>query len=197
MTQAITHPKSFRDLLDYDDGTDYSYELTEGELKIVAPESEINAFIAECLKDQLAPFFGKRLVKIQKIYIEVAPLPKMPLNREPDLVVLHPEHPRLMATSGKMAISNEMPPPPLIGEGVSPYTGPLHRNFTRDYGDKPQQYAIRGVPEYWIIDPQRALIEVHWNPDQSRRWDLGSFQLPKERPNTRMSITQTVKQTHQ
>ena len=169
MTQSLTRPRSFRDLLDYDDGTDATYELTEGELIEVAPESEVNAYIAECLKDILSRYFSKRLIKIQKIYIEVAPLPGMPLNREPDLVVFHPDHPKLMALSGKMAISNDMPAPQMVVEVVSPYPSPLHENFTRDYSDKPQQYAIRGIPEYWIVDPQRGLIEVNWTPDQSRR----------------------------
>ena len=167
----LTHPKSFQELLTYEDGTDYAYELIEGELKIVAPESEINAYIAECFKERLIPFFSRRLVKVQSLYIEVAPLKGMPLNREPDLVVLHPDHPRLMAESksGKMAISNEMPPPLFIAEVVSPYPNGMHKNFARDYCDKPQQYAIRGIPEYWIIDPQRGHIEVNWDPDQSKR----------------------------
>ncbi|MDJ0704411.1 MAG: Uma2 family endonuclease [Leptolyngbyaceae cyanobacterium MO_188.B28] len=165
---TLTHPKSFQELLDYDDGTDNSYELTEGKLKIVAPESEINAYIASCLRDVLVPFFNRRRVVIQKMYVEVHDFPGMPLNREPDLVVLHPNHPRLMAEAGKMAISADMPPPQLIVEVVSPYPNPLHENFIRDYLQKPQQYAQRGIPEFWIIDPQRKLIEVQSTPDTKR-----------------------------
>ena len=169
----LSHPKSFQELLEYSDGREFSYELTEGELRIVAPESEVNSYIADCLRERLIPFFTRRLVKIQEIYVEVAPLPGMPLNRDPDLVVLTPEHPGLMSASGKMAIAATMPPPLLIAEVVSPYSGPMDPNFARDYSDKPQQYAIRGVPEYWIIDPQRSLIEVNWDPDQSKRVYIG------------------------
>ncbi|MDJ0704032.1 MAG: Uma2 family endonuclease [Leptolyngbyaceae cyanobacterium MO_188.B28] len=165
----FSHPKSFQELLEYSDGSEALYELTEGELRIVVPESEVNSYITDCLRERLIPFFSRRLVKIQEIYVEVAPLPGMPLNRDPDLVVLAPEHLGLMSASGKMAISATMPPPLLIAEVVSPYSGPMDPNFTRDYSDKPQQYAIRRVSEYWIIDPQRSLIELNWDPDQSKR----------------------------
>jgi len=30
----LTHPKSFQELLTYENGTDYAYELIEGELNI-------------------------------------------------------------------------------------------------------------------------------------------------------------------
>ena len=161
----LTHPKNFTELLNYEDGTDNTYELYEGVLKIVAPESEVNSYIAACLRDALIPFFSRRLVVIQEIYVEVHQFPGMPLNRDPDLIVLHPDHPRLMAEAGKMAVSKDMPPPQLIVEVVSPYPNPLDENFIRDYLQKPQQYAQRGITEYWIIDPHRQLIIVHSDPD--------------------------------
>jgi Uma2 family endonuclease len=33
-------------------------------------------------------------------------------------------------------------------------------NYQRDYVEKPLQYAAIGVPEYWIIDPDRDVILV-------------------------------------
>ena len=164
---TLTHPKSFQELLTYDDGTDNAYELTDGELKPVAPETYLNRQIAKFLAQHLQQFFSLKLIELNGPEIEVAPLPGMPVNRLPDLVVLHPDHPDLLVAAN--GVSMAMPPPLLIVEVVSPYTHPLDPNFTRDYGDKPQQYAIRGIPEYWIVDPQRALIEVNWDPHQSRR----------------------------
>lgn len=26
-----------------------------------------------------------------------------------------------------------------------------------------------GIPEYWIIDPQREQVEISWSPDKERR----------------------------
>ncbi len=67
MTQAKikqTKPKTFQEYLDYDDGTDNSYELTDGELIRVSVETEKNTFIARCLGRQLEFFFGMRLVGV-------------------------------------------------------------------------------------------------------------------------------------
>jgi Uma2 family endonuclease len=49
-------------------------------------------------------------------------------------------------------ITREMPPPRLVVEVVSP--GKKDRD--RDYIAKRQQYAERGIPEYWLIDPENA-----------------------------------------
>ena len=170
MTQAKSKPipKTFLEYLHYDDGTDNSYELIDGKLNKVEPESEENAFIAQCLGRLLEPFFGIRRVKFQRFALEVPPLPGMPLNRDPDLVVLMPEHLPLMKDLGKMAITKEMPPPILLAEVVSPYKSGNAANFSRDYNEKPRQYAMRGVPEYWIIDPQQAFVEVNWEPDKDQ-----------------------------
>ena len=164
---TITHPRNFQDLLAYQDGTDNTYELTEGNLIAVAPETYANRQIAKYLAQRLQQFFPLSLIELNGPEIEVAPLPGMPVNRLPDLVVLHPDHPKMLADTN--GVSMAMPPPQMIVEVVSPYKDGLDPNFTRDYVDKLQQYAIRGVPEYWIIDPQRQIIEVNCDPDQSRR----------------------------
>jgi Uma2 family endonuclease len=52
-----------------------------------------------------------------------------------------------------------MPPPALVVEVVSPGE-PGTPNYDRDYVDKPKEYADRGIPEYWIIDPERQVILV-------------------------------------
>lgn len=52
-----------------------------------------------------------------------------------------------------------MPPPRLVVEVVSP-GDENSDNYTRDYHDKRDQYADRGIPEYWLIDPQRSWVMV-------------------------------------
>lgn len=47
-----------------------------------------------------------------------------------------------------------MAPPDLVIEIVSP--GDLQRD--RNYIAKRTQYQDRGIPEYWIVDPQRQSI---------------------------------------
>lgn len=49
-----------------------------------------------------------------------------------------------------------MAPPLLVVEVVSP--GELQRD--RDYISKRRQYEVRGIPEYWIVDPQLQKITI-------------------------------------
>ncbi|WP_333414800.1 Uma2 family endonuclease [Microcoleus sp. MOSTC5] len=75
-------------------------------------------------------------------------------NRYPDLVVLRPEH--ILLTATRLTITQTMPPPQLVVEVVSP--GRVGRD--RDYISKRAQYAARGIPEYWIVDPQEEIVAV-------------------------------------
>jgi Uma2 family endonuclease len=49
-----------------------------------------------------------------------------------------------------------MPPPLLVEEVVSPGVD----NEKRDYQDKRKDYAARGIPEYWIVDPTKQSVSV-------------------------------------
>jgi Uma2 family endonuclease len=66
-------------------------------------------------------------------------------------------HVPLMAR--RTTITRKMPPPRLLAEVVSPGSE-TSANYKRDYQDKPKQYAAIGVLEYWIIDPDRAVVLV-------------------------------------
>jgi Uma2 family endonuclease len=148
-----TRPKfySFDDYLAYDNGTDSLYELFNGELIEVPPESGYNTSIAFFLGIQFAALVGHLRVRPHGLELEVRGEPK---NRYPDLTVLQPEHIPLLAARNTIRLS--MPPPLLVVEVVSP--GELQRE--RDYIAKRIQYEDLGIPEYWIIDPQEQAILV-------------------------------------
>jgi Uma2 family endonuclease len=59
-------------------------------------------------------------------------------------------------TQRRLTITLNMLPPQLVVEVVSP--GQVSRE--RDYYHKRNQYAARGIPEYWIIDPEAQTIMV-------------------------------------
>ena len=80
-----------------------------------------------------------------------------PRTRFPDLTVLDDAHLVLMKSSTRLDAT--MPPPRLVVEVVSPGDEDSD-NYTRDYQDKRDQYADRGIPEYWLIDPQRSWVMV-------------------------------------
>ncbi|NEP00558.1 MAG: Uma2 family endonuclease [Symploca sp. SIO2E9] len=146
--------------LEYDDGTDNRYELVDGELVEVPPESELNLFIATVLGRKLEAFVTMRQVKLHSLELAVPAIAGMPLNRQPDLTVITTEHIQLLEQLGKAAITQEMPPPLFVAEVVSPYRSHNDKNYKRDYIDKRQQYQELGIPEYWIIDPTQQLLTV-------------------------------------
>lgn len=49
-----------------------------------------------------------------------------------------------------------MEAPLLVIEAVSPG----EENRGRDYTDKREQYRDRGIPEYWLLDPDRQIVTV-------------------------------------
>ncbi|MBC7514954.1 MAG: Uma2 family endonuclease, partial [Alkalinema sp. FL-bin-369] len=59
----------------------------------------------------------------------------------------------------RATITRKIPPPRLVVEVVSP-GDESEDNYKRDYLEKRDQYAAIAIPEYWIVDPDRAWIMV-------------------------------------
>ncbi|MBF2086556.1 Uma2 family endonuclease [Thermoleptolyngbya sp. C42_A2020_037] len=159
MTQARATFASFEEYLTYSDAAPLEgrYELIDGELIELPPESELNNWIADNLQFLLAiaHLFPRRLIKTHALELQVPVLqPKDAANRYPDLVVLRPEH--LELTQRRLTITLEMPPPRLVVEVLSP--GKTNRD--RDDVRKRAQYAAVGIPEYWLIDPIAQTVTV-------------------------------------
>ena len=157
MVSVTTQPMTFEDYLTYDDGTQNRYEWIDGVLVAMPPESEPNAWIAFALQLYFirAGLVKPRLTHRCNCEIEVPVFkPSQARNRFPDLVILQPEHIEL--TQKRLTIRIEMPPPLFIMEVVSP--GPSNR--VRDYDDKRKQYEARGIPEYWLLDPEQQQVVV-------------------------------------
>ncbi|NEO00957.1 MAG: Uma2 family endonuclease, partial [Moorea sp. SIO3I7] len=141
-----TSKLTFDQYLEYDDGTDNRYELVDGELVQLPPESESNSWRAMWLMYQLAQHINPRLIRIHDCELQV---PGNPQNRYPDLVVLTEAH--LLQTEKRLTITLDMEPPQFVAEVVSPYRNQNDENYQRDYSDKVKQYQQRAIPEYWII----------------------------------------------
>ncbi|NJL87617.1 MAG: Uma2 family endonuclease [Leptolyngbyaceae cyanobacterium SM1_1_3] len=151
MVQLKQRFQSFEEYLSYDDGTDNLYELFNGELIEVPPESGWNIEIATLLLLQFALKVGYQRVREHGLELEVRGEPR---NRYPDFTVIREEH--VEQLKRRNTIRLPMAPPVLVVEIVS--AGEVQRN--RDYVAKRMQYQDLAVPEYWIIDPQEATILV-------------------------------------
>ena len=126
-------------------------EYVDGELFELSP-SRLNLRIANYLLSLLVqagiPFY---LIYNHAFEIEVLGKPR---TRYPDLVILREEH--LAPTKRRATITLDMPPPQLVAEVVSPGDD----NEERDYTDKREQYQKRGIPEYWLINPEYQALTV-------------------------------------
>lgn len=151
MTQAKPRFLSFEEYLSYDDGTDKFYELVNGKLVELPPESGENVSIAGFLFVQFALMIGHLRVRGHGLELEVRGEPR---NRYPDLAIIREEHiPQLLQRN---TIRLSMAAPLLVMEVVSP--GELQHD--RDYVAKRQQYQDRGISEYWLVDPGLQLVTV-------------------------------------
>ena len=139
--------------LAYDNGTDTRYELVDGELLEMPPETDRNNLISIYL---LAEFI--KIVPLQFIRhkdTEIVVTGNRTRVRLPDLMILTEE--LLVAIAGKRAtITQDMPSPQLVVEVVSPGK----TNEDRDYRYKRSEYAARGIPEYWIVDPGNQRVTI-------------------------------------
>ncbi len=151
MVQAKPRFLTFEDYLVYTDETETLCELFNGELVPVPPESGQNVVIVDFLFLCLARLVDFRQVRRHGLELEVRGEPR---NRYPDLTIIRPEHIPLLAQRNTIRLT--MPPPLLVVEVVSP--GELQRE--RDYVAKRLQYEAIGIPEYWIIDPERQTVTV-------------------------------------
>lgn len=162
-----THPRfeTFEDYLSYDENSDKLYELFNGELIELPPESGFNFEIATFLLIQFSSLVGYRRVRGHGLELEVRGEPK---NRYPDLTIIREEHIQQLSQRNTLRLS--MSPPLLVVEVVSP--GDIQRK--RDYSAKRSQYQDCGIPEYWIVDPQTQTILILELTNKTYR-ELGTF----------------------
>ncbi|HIK06435.1 MAG TPA: Uma2 family endonuclease [Trichormus sp. M33_DOE_039] len=151
MLQVKHQFQSFEEYLSYDDGTDKLYELFNGELIEMPPESGINVQIANRLFLIFALLIGIDRVRGHGLELEVRGEPR---NRYSDLTILREEHIQQLVQRNTIRLT--MLPPLLVIEVVSP--GELQRH--RDFIAKRVQYQDCGIPEYWIVDPEAQTVLV-------------------------------------
>lgn len=162
MSQAISPYMTFEDYLAYDDCTDTRYELVNGVLVEMPPESDENLGIARKLLLELLKHAPADRV-VWGTEIEVTG--RRATGRIPDLLVHSEESKAAIAGAPRATLTRDMPPPALVIEVVSP--GQANRE--RDYRYKHTEYAARGIAEYWIVDPETRQVTLC-------RWVSGQYE---------------------
>jgi Uma2 family endonuclease len=143
---------SLEEYLNFDDGTDTQYELENGELIVMPPESDLNRRIAMFL----LVYFAQQGIPSYRLTMktEIVVNGSRATSRLPDLIVLSEELAIALEGSSRSTIMIDMPPPLLVVEVVSPH------QENRDYRYKRSEYAARGIAEYWIVDPMQQRVTV-------------------------------------
>jgi Uma2 family endonuclease len=151
MVQLLTKTYSFEEYLAYEDGTDNKYELVNGQLQLMPTASGFHALILVLLYDTLKAEIerNKHEWKVMPGTVGIRTAHKK--SRIPDLVILSESQCQEIRTMSTAVLES---PPLLAVEIVSP------SNSDDDYRYKRSEYAVREIPEYWIIDPEIEKISV-------------------------------------
>ncbi|MFM2432924.1 MAG: hypothetical protein RLZZ511_4138 [Cyanobacteriota bacterium] len=157
MTVATAKRMTLEEYLTYDDGTDTHYELVDGVLVEMGHESTLNTQIAMFLVFAFArlglPSYCvamKQKIVVDSVYVTA---------RDPDLIIHTEESEAAIAGLPEACLKLNAPNPHIVIEVVSP-GGESSDNYKRDYEEKPREYAARGIPEMWIVDPDRAIVKI-------------------------------------
>ncbi|AFZ47229.1 protein of unknown function DUF820 [Cyanobacterium stanieri PCC 7202] len=151
MVQSLTKTYSFDEYLSFSDGTDNKYELVNGELVLMPTASGFHALILVFIYDLLKK-------EIERLKLDYKPMPGTVgvrtaenKSRIPDLVILSSEQCQEIRQMKTAVLDNA---PMLAVEIVSA------NNKQDDYRYKRSEYAVREIPEYWIIDPELEKISI-------------------------------------
>jgi Uma2 family endonuclease len=151
MFQLLTKTYSFEEYLAYDDGTDNKYELVNGKLQPMPTASGFHALILHFIFTILEQEIGKLKQQWKVMPGTVGVRTANKKSRIPDLVVLSESQCQEIR---KMSTAVLESPPLLVVEIVS------SGNADDDYRYKRSEYAVREIPEYWIIDPETEKISI-------------------------------------
>ncbi len=142
---------SFEEYLAYNNGKDNKYELVNGELKLIAIPSGFHALILHLIFNILEQEIDKIQQQWKVMPGTVGVRTAKNKSRIPDLVILSETQCQEIREMSTAILES---PPLLAVEIVSP------NNADDDYRYKRSEYAVREIPEYWIIDPDNKKVSI-------------------------------------
>lgn len=161
MTIAIAKPTktrvTFADYLAYFDDSDTKYELVDGELFAMAMgtgrHGETIDQVYRKISTEIERTAQPWIVRQGQIGVRCPRGIGLDTARIPDVVVMLLDEWQSLQDR-EAVIGFDLSPPLLVVEVVSPSTK------ITDYRAKRTEYAVRDIPEYWIVDPIEAKMSV-------------------------------------
>jgi len=135
----------FLTYLDEDDWT----EWVQGEVITLSPASSRHQALSDFLLAILLLFVEARDLGTVRSVPFLMVFREQDRAREPDLLFVARDH------AERLRETHLEGPADLVIEIVSP------ESVSRDRGDKFVEYETAGIPEYWLLDPQRKQAEVY------------------------------------
>ncbi len=129
-------------------------EWVNGEVIVYSPASRRHQEIADFLVNVVGMFVEAR--KLGKVLSAPFQMKLARSGREPDLIFVAKEH------LGRLKETHLDGPADLVVEVVSP------ESVGRDKGEKFYEYEEAGIPEYWIVEPEREWAEFYVLGDEGR-----------------------------
>jgi len=159
LSDALRRPRmTYEEFLAWAD-EDTLAEWVDGEVVMTSPANDRHQDISGFLESVLRAFVEARRLGI----IRSAPFQmKLEHGREPDLLFVAREHLKRLKETYLDG------PADLVVEIVSP------EGIGRDRGEKFYEYARGGVPEYWLIDPQKQWAEFYQLEEEHYRLAFGA-----------------------
>lgn len=139
-------PVSYEEFLDWAD-EDVRAEWVDGKIHVMSPASDRHQDLARFLTSILSV-----AVEADPDDAIVRPAPfqmKLDRGREPDVLVVKEKH------RDRVKDTYLEGPADLVVEVISSESG------TRDRGEKFYEYEEAGIPEYWLVDPEREELTVY------------------------------------
>jgi Uma2 family endonuclease len=161
MTIAIAKPTktrvTFADYLACFDDSDTKYELVDGELLAMAMGTGRHGETIEQVYRKISTEIERTaqpwIVRQGQIGVRCPRGIGLDTARIPDVVVMLRDEWQSLQDR-EAVIGFDLSPPLLVVEVVSPSTK------ITDYRAKRTEYAVRDIPEYWIVDPIEAKMSV-------------------------------------
>ncbi|BBD62828.1 hypothetical protein NIES2109_56780 (plasmid) [Nostoc sp. HK-01] len=154
---ATTKKLTFAEYLKYNDSTDTQYELVDGELIPMSlgtgRHGGISKFLERNFDDESAKQGFNWTAQKFSVGVRSPRSGRWDTSRVPDVVVLPTEQWEALSYREAVIELNETPPL-LVVEVVSDSTQ------TTDYRSKRSEYAVLGIPEYWIVDPIQEVVTI-------------------------------------
>jgi Uma2 family endonuclease len=141
-SSQITTKMTFEKYLNYDDGTDIRYELVRGELAAMSPPTWLHLAIAKFL-ERVFDREIERLGYRWEAFREPGQQTDESSSRLPDVAIVPVDLIKTMFEQSAVLTVAAF----LVVEVVSESTA------AQDYRDKVIDYQNKGIPEYWVVDP--------------------------------------------